>query len=173
MSGMFKADILNRLERADEDAYLTLGNTGDFRVVIVGGSALIYYDYIPRATEDIDVLNADSQILPILEAYDINSRAAAYETNFPYHYEDRLTVLFSGRKITFYTASLEDIVISKLCSNRPGDWSDVAAVSGRINWVVLEKLARDEDELYSSILSPRSYADFLASYEEYERRFRQ
>jgi hypothetical protein len=172
MPNMLKDDILYRLQRADEDAYLTLDDSGYFKVVIVGGGALILYDYIPRATEDIDVLCPDRILLPILEAYDINAMVAAYANNFPYNYEDRLVHIFTGRKIEFYTASLEDIIIAKLCSCRRNDWLDAETAAKFINWDMLDKLANDETELKSSILNDRNYADFLANYEEYERRFR-
>jgi hypothetical protein len=139
MPNMFKEDILYRLQRADEDAYLSFENTGFFKVVIVGGGALILYDNIPRATEDIDVLGVDRNLLPILEAYDINCMAAAYINNFPYNYESRLVHFWTGRKIEFYTASLEDIIIAKLCSNRRKDWLDAEAVAKLIDWNMLDK----------------------------------
>jgi hypothetical protein len=169
---MFKDDILARLRRADEDAYLSFDNTGSFKVVIVGGGALILHDYIPRATEDIDVLGVDRTLLPILEVYNINGMVAAYMNNFPCNYENRLVHIWSGRKIEFYTVSLEDIVIAKLCSNRRNDWLDAEAVAKYIDWDLLDVLAYDEDELKSSVLNDRNYADFLVSYEEYKRRFR-
>ncbi len=79
-----------------------------------------------------------------------------------------------GRKIDFFAASLEDIVISKLYSARSTDRSDIESdvILRQIDWNILDKLATDENEAKASALNERRYADFKASYENYVRRFR-
>ena len=166
--------LIERLKRLDEDASLMFDDDRRFRVVIVGGGALILLETIDRATLDIDALSVSRELLPLLERYDINARVAAYINNFPYNYEDRLHKLeIESSKIDFYTASLEDIVIAKLCSFRDTDRQDVISpeVLKEIDWDLLEKLATDEDELKANI-SDRGYSEFMYNYEEYVRRFR-
>jgi len=52
--------------------------------------------------------------------------AICHPCNFLYNYEDRIKALpIESRKINFYTASLEDIVIAKLYSSRPSDIIDI------------------------------------------------
>lgn len=167
-------DLLERLERLDEDASLLYDDDRRFRMVIVGGGALILLETISRATQDIDALNVSRELMPLLERYDVNAQVSAYINNFPYNYEDRLCRIYpESRKIDFYTASLEDIVIAKLCSYRDTDRQDIISpeVSNSVDWEILEKLALDEDELKANI-SDRGYRDFLYNYEEYVRRFR-
>lgn len=76
-----------------------------------------------------------------------------------------------GRKIDFYTASPEDIVIAKLYSARAADIRDVEneKVVEAIDWGLPEKLAI---EARASALNDRCYADFKASYHDYVRRHR-
>ncbi len=88
--------------------------------------------------------------------------------------EDRLVLLFKGKKIDFYTASLEDIVISKLQSSRNSDFKDIMAqgVLDKINWDELESLACDENETKASALNDFQYTVFMGKYEDYVRRFK-
>lgn len=126
MSDMLRDDLLERLDRLDEDASLMFDGDERFHLVIVGGGALILLERISRATHDVDAISASHEILELLEKYDINCRVQTYINNFPYNYEDRLVSLsVGGRKIDFYTASLEDIVIAKLYSARATDIRDV------------------------------------------------
>jgi hypothetical protein len=174
MLGFHKDGLLERLAQLDEDADLLFDDDRRFRLVIVGGSALILLETILRATHDIDALEASSEIVHLLERYDINTRVATFINNFPYNYEDRLVLLKKGSRIDFYTASLEDIVVAKLYSARPSDRQDVIdpGVLNALDWEVLEHLALAEDEARASALNDRSYAEFKASYDEYVRRFR-
>ena len=174
MEGFFKEDLLERLARLDEDADLLFDDDRRFKMVIVGGSALILLETITRATSDIDALDVSPEIVDLLEKYDINTRVGTFINNFPYNYDERLVpVRLAGRRIDFYTASLEDIVIAKLCSFRDTDRQDVISpeVLKEIDWDLLEKLATDEDELKANI-SDRGYSEFMYNYEEYVRRFR-
>lgn len=175
MSEMLREDLLERLDRLDEDASLIFDGDERFHLVIVGGSALILLERISRATHDVDAISASREILELLEKYDINCRAQTYINNFPYNYEDRLVPLhIGGRKIDFFTASLEDIVIAKLYSARATDKMDVEndKVVEAVDWKLLEKLATKEDEARASALNDRCYADFKVNYDDYVRRFR-
>lgn len=110
----------------DEEADLLFEDDRRFRMVIVGGSALILLETIARATHDIDALDVSPEIVDLLEKYDINTRVGTFINNFPYNYDERLVqVRLNGRRIDFYTASLEDIVIAKLYSGRATDMQDI------------------------------------------------
>lgn len=175
MSHMMREDLLERLKRLDEDASLLFDDDRRFRMVIVGGSALILLETISRATHDIDALEVDPALWELLEKYDINTNVKAYINNFPYNFEDRLQpVPIEGQKIDFFTASLEDIVIAKLCSGRDTDSSDLVQeeVLQALDWNALDHLATAEDELKLSALNDRCYGEFKANYDEYVGRFR-
>ncbi len=108
-------------------------------------------------------------------AISINTDVEAYIDNFPYNFQDRLQPLpFGGTKVQFYTPSLEDLVIAKLCSFRDTDKADVEseAVRNSLDWDLLEHLATDEDELKASILNDWRYRDFYIRYQEYVERWR-
>ena len=79
-----------------------------------------------------------------------------------------------GRRIDFYTASLEDIVIAKLYSGRATDIQDIIdpRVLREIDWDRLEHLATAEDEAKASALNETRYAEFLDSYRTYVGRWR-
>ena len=166
--------LMERLQRLDEDADLSLDHAERCHLVLVGGGALILQRYISRATHDLDAISVSPALLSLLEKYDINCRVQTYINNFPYNFEDRLVPLAFGRKIDFYTASLEDIVIAKLYSIRPVDQSDIQVdeILKRLDWDLLEKLALDKNEAKASALNDRNYADFIARYENFIGRFR-
>lgn len=175
MSEMMKEDLLERLRRLDEDAYLLFDDDKKFEMIVVGGSALILLNSISRATHDIDAINVPREIVDLLDKYDINTQAETYINNFPYNFESRLVPIdLETRKISFYTASLEDIVIAKLCSSRDTDRSDLTqeTILNSIDWDLLEYLATNEDELLASILNDWRYADFKTNYDDYVGRFR-
>lgn len=175
MGVFFKEELLERLARLDEDAELLFDDDRRFTMVIVGGSALILLETITRATHDIDALNVSPEIVGLLEKYDINMRVATFINNFPYNYLDRLVpVRLNGRRIDFYTASLEDIVIAKLYSGRATDMQDIVdpGVLKEINWERLDVLATSEDEAMASALNEYRYAEFLDTYKAYAERWR-
>lgn len=171
---MMKAELMERLYRLDEDADLMFDDDRKFEMIVVGGSALILLNSISRATHDIDAINVPRDLIDLLDKYDINTQAETYINNFPYNFETRLVPIeMETRKIRFYTASLEDIVIAKLCSVRDTDRSDLVeeTILRTLNWELLDYLATDEDELKASILNDWRYADFKANYDDYVRRF--
>ena len=168
-------DLIERLKRLDEDASLLDDSDERLYIVIVGGGALILQKIISRATHDIDAISVSPVLMTLLKKYDINCRVNAYINSFPYNFEDRLKKLpVNGKKIDFYTASLEDLVIAKLHSYRDTDLHDVEAESVRaaIDWSVLENLALSEDESKASSLSERSHNEFLYAYHGYVQKFR-
>lgn len=81
-------DLRERLFRLDEDADLLLEPTEHYRVIIVGGSALILMGRLSRATHDIDALSVPFQLYDLLGKYDMNTHAETYINNFPYNFED-------------------------------------------------------------------------------------
>ena len=112
---MDQADILERLDRLDMEAFTTIDTPHMYKMIIVGGSGLVLLGVISRATQDIDALEASPEIRHLLAKYDANLRVSTYINNFPYNFEDRLVPLpVGGRKIMFYSGSLEDIVVAKL-----------------------------------------------------------
>ena len=64
--GMYKDELLSLLSRIDKHASLSMEGMERFRVVIVGGSALILCGYLSRATADIDVIQADRRLYDIM-----------------------------------------------------------------------------------------------------------
>ena len=90
---MLRDDLLERLERLDEDAYLLYPGEDRFRRVIVGGSDLILHKVISRSTLDIDEIHASREIRGLLERYDIICDVQTYINNFPYNNEDRIKPL--------------------------------------------------------------------------------
>jgi hypothetical protein len=172
---MQRKELLDRLKRLDEDADLLFDDDRRYHLIIVGGSALILLECISRATHDIDALEASYEIMELLDKYDINCNVKTYMNHFPFNYEDRLKPLpIHGKKVDFYTASLEDIVVAKLYSFRYTDQTDVESpeIINRLNWSELERLATADDEAHASALNERNYADFRANYDVYVRRFR-
>lgn len=175
VSKIMRDELLTRLDRLDEDAALLFDDDRRFHMIIVGGSALILLKTITRATHDVDALNVSHEIYDLLEKYDINTMVGTYVNNFPYNYEDRLVPLkVGGRKIDYYSASLEDIVIAKLYASRPQDIRDITDERVRlsIDWARLEQLALSEDEAAASALNERAYKDFLHSYFEFVERWK-
>lgn len=172
---MRRAELLQRLMDLDEEASLLFDPADRLHLIIVGGSALVLMELIPRGTHDIDALNASRQLQALMEQYDINTKVQTYINNFPYNYEDRIVPLdLHGKIIDFYTASLEDIVIAKLYSYRDTDYADITDPSllQALDWERLHYLAVSEEETMQSALNPRRYQEFLDSFYQYERRFR-
>lgn len=172
---MLCEELYERLRRLDEDADLLLDGPERYRILVVGGSALVLQGHLSRATHDIDLLNVPAVLHGLLSKYDMNSRAEAYFSNFPYNFEDRLVPLpIQGSKLDFYTPGLEDLVVAKLCSNRDTDRADVDAstVRSALDWQLLDTLARSEDEAKASALNDRCYQEFLTRYEAYVARWR-
>jgi len=174
MLEMSRDELMLRLKRLDEDAALCFETDEHFHLIIVGGGALILQEYIARSTHDVDVISVSPALLSLLEPYDINCRVQAYINNFPYNYEDRIVPLFQGKRIDFFTVSLEDIVVAKLYSMRPADIIDITSdeVLNRLDWPLLDRLATSDNEAKASALNDMRYMDFIYNYNEFVRRYR-
>ncbi|MBD5552588.1 MAG: hypothetical protein HDQ96_15710 [Lachnospiraceae bacterium] len=167
-------DILERLIRLDEDAELMFSPDIEFKCYIVGGGALMIMGYIIRATNDIDILETMPDLLQdLFKKYNMNNAVISYADNFPSGYEARAKkVDINTTKIEFYTLSLEDLVISKLCTTRyMQDTSDIESekVISELNWIKLEELA---DGMKNTMISKMNYEGFRYNYQNYVRRFR-
>ena len=166
-----KDEILRRLKSLDEDAGLLFDNAEHFKLIIVGGGALILQEYISRATHDIDVISVSEPLKELLARYDINCQVLAFLDTFSNDYESRAKRILKGERIEFFTAALEDIVIAKLHAMRDTDKLDieVEAIVSRLDWKLLDTLAKNIEE---SSLNERRYKEFRYFYDDYVRRFR-
>jgi len=167
-----KDELQERLELLDTDAAALFNDGVKYHVYIAGSGALLLMGYTSRATSDIDVIDATDTLCDLFDKYQMNSRIAAHVNSFLFNYPDRVKPLWSGEKINFYTVSLEDVVISKLCAGRPPDIDDLKMVAKYIDWDKLEHLAFDEDELRTIKMSDRQYSEFKHAYEKYIEEFR-
>ncbi len=82
--------------------------------------------------------------------------------------------MFNGKKIDFYIASLEDLVIAKLHSNEDRHRQDLLEenIIKAINWDLLDKIVKDRDEIYLNELNDNDYNNFISNYNEYVGRYR-
>ena len=174
MAALGYGDLLARLKGLDEEANLSLEGNDRYYMIVAGGSALVLQKFRVTATHDIDAIYSSNELFPFLEKYDINTNVSAYINSFPYNFEDRAVLLHNGRKIDFYAASLEDIVIAKLNAMRPPNIADISSehVLSQLDWELLEMLATDENEAKASALNDKNYNIFLDAYDDYVRRFR-
>ena len=163
---MGRDELLARLRGLDRAAAL-LHPDRAFRVVFVGGGALVLLGCLARATADLDALQFPSELVPLMEQYDLSGRVTAYLDHFAINFEDRLVrVPLETASVEYYTASLEDLIVSKLHSNRPTDRQDIRRpeVLEAVDWEALA-IAAEETELSSLI--PRRHREFMRNYEEY------
>lgn len=126
---------------------------------------------LARATADIDALVAPPELINLMAEYDINCRVNAFLDHFAYNLEDRLVALELGTTaVEYYSASLEDVVASKLYSDRDTDASDVRRpeVLQALDWARLDEVAKD---MHDSKMNERRYAAFLRNYTEYREEF--
>ena len=168
---LYKDDIQERMELLDKHVDAEYDGDGRFQVVIVGGGALVLRGYIVRSTDDIDIIEADNRLLSLMLLYDMNGRINSWIQDFPYNYADRIVPVWSGKKIDYYTASLEDIALAKICADREKDQDDLAAIAPLVDWDILDKLVEDKYEM-NFFMSDRAYKDFLFCYGVFERRYR-
>lgn len=113
----YKKEILDRLAKANEilkskNLYLDL--------VIVGGSAFVLKDLIPRATYDIDSLTrVPSYISEYLEDIDINSDVLTFEATFGEWENDIQDLSFDQlSNIKIKSISTERLVVSRCFSRK-------------------------------------------------------
>ncbi len=169
---LYREEIINRLLQVDRDMAL-LDNTPDmYSCVIVGGSALVLMEKIYRSTHVIDSIDASNEIKPLLETYNINMNVNAYRINFPEDYLNRIVeVNIPTTKVKFYTVSLEDLVVSKLCGMREKDVEDIEneLVYKDLNWNLMDELI---DEVCYGMLNDFDVNALKSNYENYKERFK-
>lgn len=140
-----------------------------FRLVLVGGGAMVLLGCLARATDDLDALQFPAELLPLMERFDLSGQVKAYEDQFAYHLEDRLIPLdLETTALECYAASIEDIVASKLYSDRDIDATDIRRpeVLAALDWDRLEAVASDME---GSKLIERRHRQFLYNYEQYRK----
>jgi hypothetical protein len=126
---------------------------------------------LARATTDLDALVFPPELLPLMEQYDLSGRVSAFEDHFACNLEDRLVSIdVETTAIECYAASLEDLVASKLYSERATDVTDVRRpeVLAVLDWDRLAEVVADMD---GSRLVERRYRAFLSSYDAYREEY--
>ena len=97
---------------------------------------------------------------------------SAYLINFPEDYLDRIIAIdIPTTKVKFYTVSLEDLVVSKLCSLREKDIEDIRneLVYKSLNWELLSKLV---DDVCYGMLNDYDADILKENYKAYEEEFK-
>jgi hypothetical protein len=163
-------NLLEQLVAFDKAVALELPGQR-FRVIIVGGCALVLLGYLDRATYDIDALSFPPALTRLMSSFDINGRVASYSDQFAYNLEDRMVRLdIPTKAVEFFVASLEDLVASKLYSDRDIDQADIRRpeILSVLDWA---KLAEVIDDMKGSMLIERRYNDMLSNYREYREEY--
>jgi len=140
-----------------------------FRLVLVGGGAMVLLGCLARSTADLDALHVPRELVSLMAQYDINCRVTAYLDHFAYNLEDRLVPLdLATEAVKCYSASLEDVVASKLYSERGSDAQDVrrSEVLEMLDWGRLDEVVED---MQGSKMNDRRYGQFLYNYREYRQ----
>lgn len=152
------------------DAAVAMLHPGrSYRLVLVGGGAMVLLGCLARATDDLDALRFPAELLPLMAKYDLSGQVTAYEDQFAYNLEDRLVPLgLETRAVECYAASLEDIVASKLYSDRDKDAADVRRpeVLAVLDWNRLDEVVADME---GSKLIERRHQQLLHNYKVYRR----
>lgn len=165
-------EIVKRLLQVDKDMSIIDTTPDIYSCVIVGGSALVLMKKIYRSTPDIDSISASDEIKLLLEAYNINMNVTAYRVNFPESYLNRIIkVDIPTKKVKFYTVSLEDLVVSKLCGMREKDIEDIEneLVFKDLNWDLLDELV---EEVCYGMLTDYDVNVLRESYKNYKERYK-
>lgn len=159
-------DLRSRLEEFDR-AVCLLHPGRAFRLVIVGGGALVLVGCLARSTSDLDALVFPPDMLTLMEEYDISGRVKTYEDEFAHSLEYRLAPIdVETSAVECFTASIEDVVIAKLHSHREKDAIDIREPSllERIDRQRLDDIAA---EMERQRFFERRYKEFRISYEQY------
>jgi hypothetical protein len=132
---------------------------------------MVLLGYLSRATDDLDVLAPPTELQSLMDEYDLSGRVAAYQDHFACNMEDRLVPLeLPTAAVECFAASLEDLVASKLHSDRETDKVDVrrSEVLSALDW---DRLAEVVDDMRGSSLDERRHRLLLENYEAYRREF--
>lgn len=161
---------LERLQQFDRAVWLVHPDCR-FDVVIAGGGAMVLLGVLARPTDDIDALQFPHELLTLMQKFDLNGKVAAYQHNFPYHFEDRLVEIeFPFRVLRCFAVSLEDLVISKLYSSRTVDASDIRQpqVLAALDW---DQLAKSFEDARLSSMNDDRYHELGLAYASYREEF--
>lgn len=169
-------DIIERLEEFDTEMFLENNQRNQkIRIVIIGGAALLLHHCIQRSTHDIDIIQLDGRInLDMIEKYDMDTRSMAFSSNFSDTMDERYVRVEANTKVTeFYIPSLENLIISKLSSDRGKDTQDVMQelVYEKVDLTVLDEILLDIHLAVfgHSLVNLRfGYEDFKQRKEEYD-----
>lgn len=173
MTGMLEMgpeELRSRLLSFDRAVALSYPGQS-FRLVLVGGGAMVLLGYLSRATFDLDVLAAPAVLQSLMGEYDLSGRVVAYQDHFAYNMEDRLVPLgLPTSVVECWAASLEDLVASKLHSERQTDKADVRRpeVLSALDW---GRLAEVVEDMRASSLNARRYRLFQENYEAYRAEY--
>jgi hypothetical protein len=164
-------DILERLEAFDTEMFLeNLQTDRRINIVIIGGAALLLHQCIQRSTNDIDIIQVDGRFsFDMMEKYDMDTRSMAFFGNFSDTMDERYQcVPVNTKVIDYYIPSLEDLVISKLSSDRGKDTQDVMQelVFEKVNLVMLDEIL---SEIHLAIFG-HSLVNLRYGYEEFKQR---
>ncbi|MDZ4178764.1 MAG: DUF6036 family nucleotidyltransferase [Coriobacteriia bacterium] len=163
-----REELENRLREFDRAVSLLYpGRT--FQLVLVGGGAMVLLGCLARSTADLDALSVPPELIELLAKYDINCRVKAYLDHFAYNLDDRRVLLEIGTTaVECWSASLEDVVASKLYSDRDSDAQDIRRpeVLSVLDW---DRLADVVDDMQNSKMSDRRHGQFLHNYGEYRK----
>lgn len=138
-----------------------------FRLVLVGGGAMVLLGCLARATSDLDALIFPAELASLMEQFDLSGRVSAWEDHFACNIQDRVIPIdVPTTAVECYSASLEDLVASKLHSDRPKDALDVRRpeVLAALDW---NRLAEVVADMEGSMLVERRHREFLINYEAY------
>ena len=168
--------VIERLEEFDTEMYIEYPEIViRINVVIIGGAALLLHQCIQRTTNDIDIIQFDGQLnLEMLAKYDMDIRSQAFTGNFSDTMDERyIRVPANTKVINYYIPSLEDLVISKLSSDRGKDTIDVKQnlIYEKIDLRKLEEIMHEIHlAIFGHTLSTLKYdyEDFKKRKEEYE-----
>ena len=96
----------------------------------------------------------------------------AYRINFPENYLERIVkVNIPTKKVNFYTLSLEDLAVSKLCAMRGKDIEDIEneLVYNSLDWDLLDRLI---DDVCYGMLTDFDKNILLEHYKDYKERYK-
>lgn len=163
---MNQKDLIKNMKDLDEE-FSNLYPEFQLKCVIIGGGALIIKDLIPRMTTDIDVINSMDIAGDLLPLFGFSNKAIVYESNLPYHYEDRLEkVNIHTKSISYYTPSTEDLIVSKIYASREKDIEDLVKIkqSGSYDH---QKLKQAIEDAKLSSLNEYRYYEMVDLYHRY------
>lgn len=169
---MNKQEIIDMLKKCDQELFDKEPQQKKIDCYIAGGSAFILNGRDLRITMDIDVLKTTGDNVRNLKTVfadcNINCDVAAFFDNFPVGFAKRAHKLDIDTKIfNFYILSVEDLVISKLCTTRyEQDLEDIESkeITSQLDWDLLKEL---KNKMKDSMISSLGYENLDYNYNNY------